>query len=84
MSQYWFKKRKSLSDIGRPATWQGWAIFMVFVFLIVMVIQLISRWIYYGFQPLASGVWLAAAGFIAIGIYLSLAKRFSPPMDDEA
>ena len=80
-ARYWFRKRTSLLDFGRPAKWQGWAALLVFIFLFALLMQMIGGWAFGGMQPLAQGVWLLAFLFILIGGFLSLCNRFSPPVE---
>ncbi|MAI89537.1 hypothetical protein [Ponticaulis sp.] len=77
--QFWFKKRLSRFDYGRPANWKGWASLVVFVFLVAMLMQIIGAWAFGGFAPLATGVWGLALLFIVIGLFLKICNRFSPP-----
>jgi hypothetical protein len=76
--QFWFKPRKSIADIGRPANWKGWATLLVFVFIVALFSQMIGAWIFAGFKPLGMGVWLFAFLFIVIGVFLKICNRFTP------
>ena len=81
-TKYWFKKRKGVTDFGRPANWKGWATLFVFIFLFAFVVQMIARWFTLGMAPMGQGVWLGAMLFILIGVFLRLCNQFSPPSDE--
>ncbi|MFC6200027.1 hypothetical protein [Ponticaulis profundi] len=78
-TRYWFKRKTSALDFGRPANWKGWVALLIFIFLFALIVQMIGAWIFSGFSPLASGVWLFALLFILIGAFLKLNNHFSPP-----
>lgn len=82
-SQYWFKKRKTLSEIGRPASWQGWVVVLVAVFFVAILAQMISVWIVNGFQPLATGVWSLAMFFVLLGAFFKICNMKTPPPDTD-
>lgn len=77
-SKYWFKARRSKFDLGRPANWKGWVVLISFVFLFVILIQLVATWVMAGFYPAASGMWLFALLFVLIGIFIRICNQFSP------
>ena len=82
MSQFWFKKRTSVTDFGRPANWKGWTALLVFIFLFALLMQLIGAWAFAGFSPAAQGIWLIALVFILFGAFLKICNQFSPPADE--
>ena len=49
MSQFWFKKRTSVTDFGRPANWKGWAAVILFIFIFALIMQMIGAWAFGGF-----------------------------------
>ncbi len=82
MSDHWFKPRKTLMDLGRPANWKGWAVVVVFAFLLIFLAQSIGAWIFNGFAPLVNGVWLFAMLFVLFGAFLRICNQFTPQGDD--
>tara|TARA_B100000678_G_scaffold116618_1_gene97777 strand:+ start:2076 stop:2333 length:258 start_codon:yes stop_codon:yes gene_type:complete len=80
MSQtYWFKKRTSALDFGRPASWQGWVALLIAVFLVAILAQMLGKWAIAGFQPLAMGIWVFALAFVVLGAFIKLCNMKSPP-----
>lgn len=82
MNKYWFKKRTSALDFGRPAKWQGWVALAVFVFVFALLVQMIVAWFAGGLSPAVQGVWLFGFLFIVIGGFLRICNMFSPPQDE--
>lgn len=78
-TQYWFKKRKGVTDFGRPANWKGWVALLITVFFVAIIAQLVGQWASTGFNPPAKGVWLLAFGFIILGGFIKLCNMKSPP-----
>lgn len=81
-SKHWFKARRSKFDYGRPANWKGWIALISFVFLFVILIQLLASWAMAGFYPVASGLWLFALLLVLIGIFIRLCNQFSPDVGE--
>ncbi len=84
MAGPWFSNKRSSGErLGfvKPLTWQGWAVQLGTVFIFAILAQMIGAWIFTGFRPLATGVWLAAAIFLLIGIYIRIVRRFSGPAE---
>ena len=79
MSQFWFKKRTSVTDFGRPANWKGWAAVILFIFIFALIMQMIGAWAFGGFAPAVTGVWLFAMLFVLFGAFLKICNQFSPP-----
>lgn len=83
MTQYWFKKRKDITEIGRPASWQGWVTLLVTMFFVAIIAQFVSVWIMNGFKPLATGVWVFAMLFVLLGAFFKICNLKTPPSDTD-
>ena len=82
MSEYWFKKRKSVFDYGRPANIKGRLALAAFIFFFALVTFSLGSWFVDGMTPPLKGVWLFAFLFIVLGGFLRVCNTFSPPTDE--
>lgn len=85
MTDHWFT-RTARGGLGRPATWQGWAVFVLFFVALLLLPRHTVEWWYAGPAPSEWSRLLASMVPIALIVcgYLLIARLKTAPASGDA